>query len=251
MRRVAWSAGPAAGSAGPAARQAVRTLASSSDPRKNSEPGRAPITRAALFQIEPTAPALEKLCPSTTRLIEAAVLAPWTVCQAPSFSPGPAMSSFEPADPTNPQEAWPVGWYSTLNSPPTVVKRPLRMRSQSGVAGTLVVFRWIVTVRSAAPGLSAAAVGTDTKPEPLKPNAVPANPGAPTVTPLSVPSWPPTASCMTVPEVSSMCHSATWPGAGGAGTRLVAAEVAVAEPAELDAVTATRSVRPASGAATT
>src|SRR3954453_10131090 len=104
------------------------------------------------------------------------------------------MSSFEPADPTNPQEAWPVGWYSTLNSPPTVVKRPFRMMSQSGVAGALVVLRWIVIVRSASPGLSAAADGTDTNPAPANPKAVPANPGTPGVTALSAPSCPPTAS---------------------------------------------------------
>ena len=44
-------------------------------------------------------------------------------------------------------------------------------------------------------------------------------PGRPIWTPLKVPSWPPALSAITVPEVSSMCHSATRtaPGAGRAG----------------------------------
>ena len=67
--------------------------------------------------------------------IDVAVFTHWTVCQAPSSSAGPAMISLEPCDPMKPHDACPVGWYSTLNSPPALVKRPLRIRSQSGVAG--------------------------------------------------------------------------------------------------------------------
>src|SRR3954453_16714796 len=89
-----------------------------------------------------------------------------TVCQRPSLSAGPAISSLVPPEPTKPHEAWPDGWYSTLYSPPAVVKSPLRMRSQSGVAGTSVAFRWMVIVKFAGPGLRAAADGTDTKPLP-------------------------------------------------------------------------------------
>ena len=59
--------------------------------------------------------------------------------------------------------------------------------------------------------------------------------------------WLPIESCMTVPEVSSMCQSATSPGwVEIACTIVVAAEVALAEPAELVPVTTTRRVRPTS-----
>src|SRR3954470_716427 len=151
-------------------------------------------------------------------MIAVAVFTHWTVCHWPSFSAGPAISSRVPPDPTKPHEACPEGWYSTLYSPPAVVKSPLRMRSQSGVAGGLGGRRRVGIVRVAVPGFSGGADGTETNAEPLNANAVPANPGAPTVTAFSVPSWPPTASCMTVPAVSSMCQSATPPaGTGGAG----------------------------------
>ncbi|HEX8103822.1 MAG TPA: hypothetical protein VF533_14495 [Solirubrobacteraceae bacterium] len=51
-----------------------------------------------------------------------------------------------------------------------------------------------------------------------------------------------------MPEVSFMCHCATSPdeGAGAAWTTAVAADDALADPAELRAVTTTRNVRPAS-----
>jgi hypothetical protein len=103
------------------------TLASSSEPWKNSESGRAPTAIAALFEIEPTAPAIVNGCPSTTSTIDDAVFVHWIVCQRPSLSAGPAISSREPAEPTKPHEACPEGWYSTLYSPPVVVKSPLRI----------------------------------------------------------------------------------------------------------------------------
>jgi hypothetical protein len=57
---------------------------------------------------------------------------------------------------------------------------------------------------------------------------------------------------MTVPLVSSMCHSATRPVCVELGwTIAVALDVAAAEPAELLAVTATRRVPPTSAATTT
>ena len=64
-----------------------------------------------------------------------------------------------------------------------------------------------------------------------------------------MPVWPPTASAIVVPEVSSMCHSATRPGwVCVACTTAVAAEVAVALPEPFVALTATRSVLPTSAA---
>ncbi len=118
------------------------------------------------------------------------------------------------------------------------------------MAGALVVLRWIVIVSVAEPGFSAAADGTETNPR-VKPNAVPEKPRTPTATLFRVPSWPPTASCITVPEVSSMCHWATSPvGGGGVGTTAVGADDATVLPARSRAVTATRSVWPASAAAT-
>src|SRR6478736_29420 len=204
------------------------------------------MTRSAVLLIAPTAPALANVVPSTMSWMPDAVRTQVTVCHAPLFRAGPAISSFEPAEPMNPQEAWPVGCYSTLNSPPALSKRPLRIRSQSGVAGALVVLRWIVIVSVADPGFSAAADGTERNPR-VKPNAVPENPGTPTATLFRVPSCPPTASCITVPEVSSMCHWATSPvGGGGVGTTAVGAdEATVALPTGSRAVTAMRSVWPA------
>ena len=61
-----------------------------------------------------------------------------------------------------PHDACPEGWYSILNSPPLVVYVPLRIRSQSGLAGALVVLRWMVTVKFALPGLRSLEDGTET-----------------------------------------------------------------------------------------
>src|SRR3989442_11710152 len=99
------------------------------------------------------------------------------------------------------------------------------MRSQSGVAGALVVLRWMVTVRVEVPGFRSLADGTETyELDPLKPNAVPRYPGCPSVTECRVPVWFPTESCIVVPEVSSMCQSAASPLA--ACTTAVGADVA-------------------------
>ena len=118
--------------------------------------------------IEPIRAACEKPFPSTISLIADDVLTHWTVCQAPSLSAGPAMSSLDPAEPMKPHDACPEGWYSTLNSPGSV-KRPLRIRSQSGEAGACVVCRWIVSVTSWLPGFRSLVDGTETKPDPASP----------------------------------------------------------------------------------
>ena len=69
------------------------TLASSSEPRKYSEPGRAPIAISTLLAIEPTLAAFENACPSTITWIDEDVFRHWTVCQRPSLIDGPAISS--------------------------------------------------------------------------------------------------------------------------------------------------------------
>src|SRR4051812_31438014 len=105
----------------------------------------------------------------------------------------------------------------------------------------------MVIVTVAGPGVRSLAEGTDAELEPGKPNAGPAKPGRPSWTENSVPSWPATESCMTVPDVSSMCHSATTPTLPElAWTTAVAFEVAVAKPTEFEAVTTTRTVLPTS-----
>ena len=82
----------------------------------------------------------------------------------------------------------------------------------------------------------------------MKANAVPKNPGCPSATENRVPSWPAMESCMTLPEVSSMCQSATTPDGVDPGcTTVVALEVATPEPAELPAVTTSCTVLPTSG----
>ena len=96
-------------------------LASSSSARVQSLPGRAPITTGEVFEIEPTFAACENVCPSATSLIVVAVFTHWIVCHRPSFSAGPAMISLYPAEPSNPQDAWPDCWNSILYSPPAVV----------------------------------------------------------------------------------------------------------------------------------
>ena len=68
-------------------------LASSSEPLKNSEPGRAPIGTASVLAIEPIVADFENACPSTTTLIAEEVLTHWTVCHWPSLIAGPAISS--------------------------------------------------------------------------------------------------------------------------------------------------------------
>src|ERR671931_1745064 len=92
---------------------------------------------------------------------------------------------------------------------------PLRIRSQSGRAGGSVVLGWIVSVSFLRPGLSARAEGTETMLL-VNPYALPPNPGTPSWTPNSLPLWPPTESTITLPEVSSMCQSATTTGRAGA-----------------------------------
>src|SRR5581483_6003480 len=96
-------------------------LASSSEPLKNSEPGRAPIGTASVLAIEPRVADLVNARPSTTTLIAEDVFTHWTVCHCPSLIAGPATSSAYPLEPLKPHEAWPVGWYSILYSPPAVV----------------------------------------------------------------------------------------------------------------------------------
>src|SRR5713226_6494088 len=136
-------------------------LASSSDPLKNSEPGWAPITTGASLAMGPTSATFENVCPSTTTLIAAEVFTHWTVCHVPSSRAGPAISSLWSTEPLKPHDACPDGWYSILNSPPMVVDLPFRSRSQSGVAGALVVLRWMVMVMFELPGFRSLAVGTE------------------------------------------------------------------------------------------
>ena len=85
----------------------------------------------------------------------------WTVCHLPSFNAGPLVSELLVV-PLKPHDACPVGWYSIFHSPPGVSYLPLRIRSQSGFAGTLVALRWIVTVRFLLPGFRSLADGTET-----------------------------------------------------------------------------------------
>src|SRR5215212_438256 len=146
--------------------------------------------------------------PSTTTWMFVAVLTHETECQRPSLSAGPAMSSAY-LEPLKPQDAWPVGWYSILNSPPAVVYWPLRIRSQSGVAGLEVVFSRSVTVRLAEPGLRSERDGTVTWLLPENRYARPRKPAWLIFTPESEPLCPPTESTIVVPDVSSMCQSAT------------------------------------------
>ena len=75
------------------------TLASSSDPMKNSDPGRAPITRSAEFEIDPIFGRLEAPARRRSSAIDVAVFTHWIVCHSPSSSAGPAMISLEPCEP--------------------------------------------------------------------------------------------------------------------------------------------------------
>src|SRR3954469_18703764 len=114
----------------------------------------------AVLAIVPMFADLEKVWPSTTSWIADDVFLHETACQRPSFSDGPAMSSEEADEPLTPDEACPLGWYSIFHSPPAVVYWPLRNRSQSGVAGAVVVFMWMVTVSVWLPGCRSGTLGT-------------------------------------------------------------------------------------------
>src|SRR4051812_23578927 len=116
----------------------------------------------AVLAIVPMVADFENVWPSTMTWIAEDVLRHETVCHRPSFSDGPPASSAYADEPLKPHDACPVGWYSIFHSPPAVVYWPLRKRSQSGVAGALVVFMWIVTVSVWLPGLRSDAVGTVT-----------------------------------------------------------------------------------------
>ena len=54
--------------------------ASSSNPRYQSDPGRAPITTASVFAIDPSVADLLNVVPSTISLIDDEVFAHWIVC---------------------------------------------------------------------------------------------------------------------------------------------------------------------------
>src|SRR5437016_1362610 len=136
-------------------------LASSKAPLKNSELPCVPIRIGAVLLIEPMFTDFEYVWPSTISLIDDDVLTHWTVCHLPLFSAGPLVSEALVL-PLKPHDACPEGWYSIFHSPPGVSALPLRIRSQSGVLGTLVALRWIVTVMSLLPAFRSLADGTET-----------------------------------------------------------------------------------------